>query len=133
MNSILVDNESAKLESKLLGLDKTFELLKADTLVNPKWCNVINKTIIINLDQSINFSSRLNNIISRIPIGTEYYKLEPYEPKPRSDKSLPKSRHILNKYIMTSQDAVINKGERFLLGTDIEKEGYLTCIGYLIN
>lgn len=132
---ILYNNNESRLETEVSGETYETSLLKSDTLVNPTWCNVVGKNIIINRPISIKFNPRLNTIISRIPLDIPNYKFEPYRITTwlhRGRTNKPISKFILNKWNMNSDVLYISEDEKYLLGSDISKDNYLTLTGYMI-
>lgn len=132
---ILFNSNESRLEAEISGETYENSLLKSDTLVNPTWCNVVGKTIIINRLIPIKFNPKLNNIISRIPLDIPKYNLGPYKITTRLHRNrtnTPVSKYILNKWIMESNIIYVSEDEKYLLGSDISKDNYLTLTGYMI-
>lgn len=142
MNSkLLVIDNCSKLEAELSGDIPIDNVALADSVVNPTWNNLVGKTIIINLPTDIDLKRlcRYNRVISRFPLiakdGTDLkYELVPFEAVEFKfvDGERTYDKRILNKYLMRSSDETITSNDRFLLGTDIEVDGHLTSIGYII-
>ena len=132
---ILANSNSADFEAEYENAELVKNLLNADTLVDTNWCNVAGKRVIITIDQPIVFNSKLNEVISRVPIKAQRYTLSPYDitkkvGRDQKDKVI--SKYIMNKYIMATNEFLIDPDERFIIGTDISNGDYLNQIGYII-
>jgi len=118
-------NNSIIVETELLG----------DCKVNPLGRSLF-KDVIINLplsdDRSIRDASR---VISRFPLKTNRkYELVPYgkSEQKMNIESGQYSRRILNQYLLKNKNLDIKPEDCYILGNDVEVDGYLTLVGNLI-
>lgn len=134
---MFIKDAASILEAKILHLKLTINLSDSKYLTNSKLNFLINKKILINLS-NYNICTELINceLISRFPVPEfSNCKLIPYTDSDLSEyKVNDLSYKILTNELLedtNSVNEVINK--KFLLGVDLEIDGYDTLIGKLIK